>query len=213
MLYYRLVILVFILIAQPNNLFAKIYKWVDQNGIVRYSNVAPPSSSQQVETKKEISDGKMDSATSRTNEQIENAKSNLSNPRTIPINLSGTIVDSQGNPVSNVKMTVKEIRRIPGTFKEKRTKRDQMVDGVFEVQCQDCSDVKLRFLADGFYPKAVSFQLTEAEVESYMFGRDGDGFSFIRQGVIVQLEESSQPVIYSTGFKQTGSIKKEKVKR
>ena len=189
MMYYKFLILVFILIAQPNNLYAKIYKWVDQNGIVRYSNVAP-SSSQQVETTKEISEGKMDGATSRTNKQIENAKNNLSNPRTIPINLSGTIVDSQGNPVSNVKMTVKEIRSISGTFKKKRTKRDQMVDSVFEVQCQDCSDVKLRFLADGFYPKEVSFQSTEAEVESYMFGREGDGFSFIRQGVIVQLEES-----------------------
>lgn len=194
-MYYRLVLLVLVMMAQPNNLYAEMYKWIDQNGIVRYSNVAPPSSSQQVETTKEINEGKMDGATRITNEQIENAKNNISNRRTFPIDLSGTIVDSQGSPVSNVKMTVKEIRSIPGTSKEKRTKRNRTVDGAFEVQCQDCSDIKLRFLADGFYPKQVSFQLTEAEIESYMFGRDGDGFRFVRQGVVVQLEESSNPVI------------------
>ncbi len=183
------------LILQPGNLYAKIYKWVDQDGNVKYSNVAPPSSAQEVETTKEISEPQVDGAVRITDEQIENAKRNLDSARTFPIHLSGNIVDSNSRPVSNVKMIVKEVRSIRGTFEENHTEREKKIDGAFEVQCQDCSNVSLYFLADGFYPKSVNFQLTDEEMNTFIYGKEDDGFSFVRQGLIIKLERNSNPVI------------------
>ena len=55
-LFLKFIVLILLLITSANPLYAKMYKWVDQHGIVTYSNVAPPSSAQQVTTIKESGD-------------------------------------------------------------------------------------------------------------------------------------------------------------
>lgn len=50
MRHWRLILVVLLITAYTDTLVAKMYKWVDQNGKVTYSNVAPPSSAQQVKT-------------------------------------------------------------------------------------------------------------------------------------------------------------------
>ena len=50
MKYFIIVLFALLITAQTDTLVAKMYKWVDQNGKVTYSNVAPPSSAQQVQT-------------------------------------------------------------------------------------------------------------------------------------------------------------------
>jgi len=171
-----------------------MYKWIDKNGRVTYSNMAPPSSAKDVTTSKEASDNSVKQPTSLSKEQIENARRNLSNPRIVPISISGTIVDTQGKPLSGVKMTIKESRMIPGTFEEKHTRRYETINGAFDVHCKDCSDVRLRFSAKGYYPEDISFQSNEMEKKGFMFERKGDGFKLTRHGVVVQLKKSCDTV-------------------
>ncbi len=56
MLFFKFAVLVLLLIKPANSLYAKMYKSVDQQGKITYSNVAPPSSAQQVTTIKENGD-------------------------------------------------------------------------------------------------------------------------------------------------------------
>jgi len=50
MIYFRIILFTLLITTQADTLVAKIYKWVDQDGKVTYSNVAPPSSAQHVKT-------------------------------------------------------------------------------------------------------------------------------------------------------------------
>ena len=50
MIYFRIIFFTLLITTQADTLIAKMYKWVDQGGKVTYSNVAPPSSAQQVKT-------------------------------------------------------------------------------------------------------------------------------------------------------------------
>ena len=62
MKYFRIVLFALLITAQADTLFAKMYKWVDQNGKVTYSNVAPPSSAQQIKTTTETSESSSQSS-------------------------------------------------------------------------------------------------------------------------------------------------------
>lgn len=191
MKYWKIALLVLLFSAYTDTSYAKMYKWVDQNGKVTYSNTAPPSSAQKVETSKEISKNRAHTPPRNeiTQAEIENARKNLSMPRIVPCKVSGTVVDSHGTPVSKVKMTVIEERADPKTWETKQTRRHQIINDRFDVSCEDCV-IRLRFRADGFYPKKVSFKLNEAEQRAMLYGREGDGFSLVRDGVVVVLEKT-----------------------
>ena len=50
MIYFRIILFTLLITTQADTLIAKMYKWVDQEGKVTYSNEAPPSSAQQIKT-------------------------------------------------------------------------------------------------------------------------------------------------------------------
>ena len=191
MKYWKIVLFVLLISAYTDCSYAQMYKWVDQNGKVTYSNVAPPSSAQKVEESQEISKNRAHTPPRKeiTQAEIKNARKNLSTPRIVPCKVSGTVVDSYGTPVSKVKMTVIEERTDPKTWETKQTRRHQVINDTFDVSCEDCA-IRLRFQADGFYPKKISFKLNEAEQKAMLYGREGDGFSLVRNGVQVVLEKS-----------------------
>ncbi len=118
----------------------------------------------------------------------------LSSFRTVPISVSGTVIDAQGRPVREVQMTILEGRPQGNSFEISWSRRHRTIDGGFEVRCEDCADLRLRFQAEGFYPKEIGFKLTDAEAKRLLTGQDGDGFSLVRQGLIVELEPSVNPV-------------------
>ncbi len=114
--------------------------------------------------------------------------------RIVPISVSGSVIDVGGHPIKNVEMTVKEGRMQADSFEVSWTRRPRTIDGGFDVRCEDCADLRLRFRAEGFYPKEIGFKLTDDEAVLLLTGQDGDGFSLVRRGLIVELEPSVSPV-------------------
>lgn len=115
-------------------------------------------------------------------------------PPVVPIIISGMVVDAMGRSLKAVEMTVIEYRREAETLESISTRRHLQVDGAFDVQCVDCSDLRLRFQASGFYPKRVAFELTEEEIKTLVLGAPPPDFAIVRRGISVEMESSGQPV-------------------
>ncbi len=65
------ILLLILFIAIPTNLYAKMYKWVDKNGKVSYTNIAPPPTAKQVSTSREFIENPIDKENRLRKEQIQ----------------------------------------------------------------------------------------------------------------------------------------------
>jgi hypothetical protein len=91
-------------------------------------------------------------------------------------------------------MTVTERRFDTEIFESRNTRRTETVDGWFRVECEDCSDLKLRFHKEGFYPKKVGIDLTQEELAELALEPDKRAQGVKRTGIVVRLVRAKQPV-------------------
>ncbi len=69
------------------------------------------------------------------------------------IQLAGTVVDAQGRPLNNVRMTATTIEFDFNPEYSKKTTQEQTVNGTFEYSCKDCIGATLVFEKGGYFNK------------------------------------------------------------
>ena len=118
---------------------ARVYKWVDENGVMRFTD-RPPPGTQEAEP---------------PSDQPKPAEtSGPVTPETIATNvhfdLSGTVQDAKGNPIDGVTLTITENHPIPDTIEFTQKRRKETINGRFHIVCDKCPIHNLRFRAPGY---------------------------------------------------------------
>ncbi|MFH1983373.1 MAG: DUF4124 domain-containing protein [Pseudomonadota bacterium] len=146
------VLLTFGLILFYGPIHAKVYKWVDEGGITRFSDTPPP--------------GVVDNTPAQTDTPAEK-ETDPYGPDLDPINvtfdLSGEVRDAKGNLVNGVTMTILEHHPRPDTIGFKEVRKKQTVNERFHIACSGCPIHRLRFRAPGYLSEEYTIKATGAE--------------------------------------------------
>lgn len=130
---------------------AKVYKWVDENGVGRFSDTPPP--------------GVIDGASPEIAHSHEdrNEQAGAGTRSNVTCDLSGEVRDAQGNLINGVIMTIIENHPRPDTIGFKQIHKEQTVNGRFHIACSGCPIHRLRFRAPGHLFEEYTIKATESE--------------------------------------------------
>jgi hypothetical protein len=181
-----------VLIGGPAD--ARVYKWVDENGVTRFSDRPPPG----VQAAMPPSDSAEPDKASRP-DALTSIATNLN------FDLSGEVRDGRGNPINGVAMTIIENHPVPGTFEFKRKRRKETIDGRFHIVCDKCPIHTLKFRAPGFLSETYDIKPTPAEenhlTQQAMAAMTGKPNAYtnmpltiVRDNIVIVLEPESSVV-------------------
>ena len=180
---------------------AEIYRWVDENGVTVFSEHPPPGGAAEMsgETPPDAKSGSVRRSPNSAGWRetpIPGGESMLDGP----IAVSGTVVDGNGSPLKEAKVSITgyDLSSSPYEPRRRDSKPRVLPDGTFMLRCDQCNVLVLKFSKDGYYP---------AEVEVSYLQESGDGIPRLRKampdgsaplvekrGVVVTLEEIAHPV-------------------
>ncbi|MCP3963202.1 MAG: hypothetical protein GY719_35630 [bacterium] len=116
------------------------------------------------------------------------------------IALSGRVEDEAGRPLERVRLKVRESRFDPDaeSFSASSTE-SRMVDGWFEVSCQDCDGLSLRFSKKGYYSENLELATDRSEpTEDGVIGKAGDVSESHLRVVLGRIENEATLVRYQS---------------
>jgi hypothetical protein len=170
---------------------AKTYRWVDENGVKRFSDTPPPGMvAEAPAAARSKSTGKED--------PFERARASVP----VRFEINGEIVDPDGNPLTDVTMTIEEHHFPPSSFEYQTIRKKSKVNGTFAVACTGCPIQSLHFKTPGYISEEYTISASELEERSMMArfvavmsGRDdpggGEPFVFRRSGIRIILHPES----------------------
>lgn len=136
---------------------ARIYKWVDDNGVTRYSDAPPPGMAETAPPRAEPT----------PDARVPQTPPGQTDPEVLPVNvnfeLSGEVRNDNGELLDGVTMTIVENHPRAGELGFKQTRRKQIVNGRFTIDCSGCPIHRLRFRAPGYLSETYDITATPAE--------------------------------------------------
>jgi hypothetical protein len=118
---------------------AKTYRWVEENGVLRFSDTPPPGMVVEAPAAPR-------SKSAAEEDPFERARASVP----IRFELNGEIVDPEGNPLTDVTMTIEEHHFPPSSFEYENIRKESTVNGTFAVACTGCPIHSLRFRVPGY---------------------------------------------------------------
>ncbi|WP_319408809.1 DUF4124 domain-containing protein [uncultured Desulfosarcina sp.] len=170
---------------------AKTYRWVDENGVLRFSDTPPPGMAvEEPAAPRSKSTGDED--------PFERARASIP----IRFELNGEIVDPDGNPLTDVTMTIEEHHFPPSSFEYKTIRKKSKINKTFAVACTGCPIHSLSFRTPGYVSEEYTISASEHEEHSMMArfvavmsGKEdpggGEPFVFRRSSIRIVLHPES----------------------
>ncbi len=131
---------------------ARVYKWVDENGVMRFTDRPPPGTQEAVSPPE---------PTEPVNTERRDTPEIIAT--NINFDLSGDVQDARGNPINGVTMTITEHHPRPDTIGFTQKRRKETINGRFHIVCDKCPIHTLRFRAPGYLSETYEIEASPNE--------------------------------------------------